>query len=122
MGKSRRKGHGYEREVARQFRVIFPRAERLLEYQFSQANGVDLQNTGRLAIQCKRHKSYVPVNTINEIKPEGTIKVLVTKGDRIPAMVILSLDDFIEILLDPGIIHRTGDNDHDGTQNQSNRK
>lgn len=98
MGKSQRtKGFGYERDVARRLRHIFPDAERLLEYQWSQANGIDLQNTGKFDIQCKRHKKYVPINTIFEIKGKG-IPVLVTKADRLPDMAVLPLDALIDLI------------------------
>lgn len=103
MGKSQRvKGHSYEREIARRLRKLFPKAERLLEYQASQAQGVDLKNTGRLAVQCKRYKSYAPVTKIFEVNAAGKIPVLITKADNQPDMVVLSLEDFLAILEDVG--------------------
>lgn len=102
--KSRRKGHGYEREIAQKLKDLFPEAKRKLEYQASDCTGVDLSNTGRLKIQAKRHKKYTSISKIKEIEEEG-IHLLVTKGDREPDIVCLYLDDFIEILKNPNIIY-----------------
>ena len=102
MSKSQRtKGHGYEREVARLLRPLYPDARRHLEYQDGEAYGVDISGTGPLKIQCKRHKQYVPINTIEEIRADG-IKLLVTKADRKPAVAVLYLDDLLKILGDVG--------------------
>lgn len=105
MGKSQRtKGHSYERAVAKRLRHIFPEAARQMEYQVS--SGIDLANTGNLAIQCKRYKGYAPISKINEVETKnGRIPVLITKGDRLPDMVVLSLDDFIKILEDIGVAY-----------------
>ena len=102
MSKAQRvKGHAFEREVARLFRRIFPDARRHLEYQSEQANGVDIDGVGKWRIQCKRHKNYVPVNTIEEIQPDG-IHLLVTKADNKPTMAVMRLDDLLKILTDIG--------------------
>jgi len=100
MGKSQRvKGHSFERLVARTFREFYKDSFRVLEYQENTANGIDVK-AGPFNIQCKRHKSYVPINTIKEIKGDDTnkIKLLITKADRDDAMVCLSLSDFIRVL------------------------
>ena len=93
MGKAeRRKGHAFEREIARELRDIgFPDAERQLESQVSQANGIDLRNTGPFKIQCKCRKTYVSVETINEIQcDDDDWPVLITKktGKRDPMAVL----------------------------------
>lgn len=95
---SRAKGHGFEREVAKKFRDIFPNACRNLEYQSNNCEGVDLQGTGPLRIQVKRNKTYAPISKIKEIKGEHGIHCLVTKGDREREVICLYLDDFIKIL------------------------
>lgn len=107
MGKkSRTKGHSYERATARKLRDVFPNAMRHLEYQTSEANkGIDLVNTGQLRIQCKRYKGYAPITKIFEVSGgEGEIPVLITKADRKPDMVVLSLDDFLKIIKDVGVV------------------
>lgn len=104
--KSRRKGHGYERELANRFKEegIFPDAERKFEYRESDCTGVDLLNTGKLKIQAKRNKKYAPLSKIEEVEEEG-IPVLITKGDYKRDIVALYLDDFIKILKDIGEVY-----------------
>jgi hypothetical protein len=105
MGKlSRNKGVNYEREIARKFSKLFPKARRQLEYHEDDANGVDIQGTGKLKIQCKRGKKYAPITKIREIQPSG-IHLLVTKADRERDIVCLYLDDFLAIIEDIGVIY-----------------
>ena len=100
----RTKGHGYERRIASKLRHIFPAAKRHLEYQAGEANGVDLDNTGRLRIQCKRYAKYAPIAKIKEVQADG-IHVLVTRGDRERDVACLYLDDLIAILEDVGVVY-----------------
>lgn len=93
----RRKGHNFEREIANLLKPLFPNAERKLEYQFSQASGVDPKNTGGFKIQCKRNKSSVPMSKIEEIDEEGT-HLLISKVDKKPIMVTLYFEDFMKLL------------------------
>jgi hypothetical protein len=105
MGRrNRAKGKTFELFVAKAFRTIFPKAKRHLEYQKEEAKGYDLDNTGRLLIQCKAAKRYVPISTITEVQKgsKDDVPVLVTKGDRMPAVVCLYMTDFIKILDDVG--------------------
>lgn len=93
------KGKEFERETAIALRNIFPNAERHLEFQVSQATGVDLRNTGEFRIQCKSYKSYAPLSKIREVHEEaGTIPLLVTKGQRLRPIAALYFDDFVKIL------------------------
>ena len=95
---SRTKGHNWEREVAKRFREHgFPLAERKLEYQISECTGVDITNTGAFKVQCKRYKDYCPISKIEEVKETG-IPILITKGDRKPAVVCMYIDDFFELI------------------------
>jgi hypothetical protein len=106
MGKMQRtKGAAYERAIVNRLKAAgFPDAYRQLEFQASQAVGVDVR-AGNLKIQCKRYAKYAPIAKINEIVEAGGIHVLVTKGDRVPDMVALSLDDFLAILEDVGVAY-----------------
>lgn len=97
MANNRRRGHQFERDVAILLRPIFPEACRKLEYQLADCTGVDLKNTGRLRIQCKRARASVPINKIKEIKEAG-IPCLISQTDRDPIYITLPLDDFIGIL------------------------
>jgi hypothetical protein len=98
---ARAKGLNFERDVADKLRGVFPDARRLFEFHEADANGVDLQNTGDLRIQCKKLKRYASITKIQEIQHEpfcGEIPVLVTAGDRQPAMAVLPLEDFIWLI------------------------
>ena len=96
MSKSaRRKGHQFERDVAIKLREIFPAAKRQLEYQIDDCVGVDIANTGRYKIQCKKLKKYAPITAIDEIKCDehlGDIPVLITAGDKQRAVAVLPFD------------------------------
>ena len=94
---SRNKGHSFERDVANALKAIFPHVKRKLEYQISEATGVDLENTGNFKFQCKRLKTSVPISKIEEIKEEG-IHVLVSKTDQKPAYATMKFEDFVKLL------------------------
>jgi len=99
---ARTKGHSFERKLAKDFRDrdIFPDAKRHLEMQKEEAKGYDLDNTGPYRIQCKRHKKYAPITAIEEVQClEGEIPVLVTKPDNKPAVAVLPLDHWMEMLI-----------------------
>lgn len=99
--RARTKGHSFEREVAQALRVVFPKARRHLEYQDGECFGVDLAETGIFRFQCKRGVRYAPLTALSEIQYDaflGEIPVLVTKGDGLPALVALPLEDFISLL------------------------
>lgn len=95
-----KKGKQFERDVANAIGHIFPEAQRMLEYQASVVIGVDLQGTGRFKIQCKNYQGYAPIGKISEIRAleEGDIPVLISKGNKLPAMAVLPFKDFIELL------------------------
>ena len=103
--RSRTKGHGFERKIAQAFREFFPTARRKLEYHIDDCNGVDIEDTGRLQIQCKKYKSYAPISKIKEVvaKP-GAIPALITAGDRETPIICMPLSAFMEILRDPGYV------------------
>lgn len=93
---SRTKGHGFERWLAKRWRdlKLYLDAKRKLEYQASDIDGCDLQNTGIFNVQCKRYKKYVNPSKIEEITKEEGIKILVTKADKKAPIVCLYLEDF----------------------------
>lgn len=95
-----KKGKRFERDIANSLIHIFPKAQRMLEYQSSVVKGVDLENTGEFDIQCKRNQSYAPVSKIKEImvKDSARTPVLVTKGNNVPAMAVLPWDKFVSII------------------------
>lgn len=95
---ARRKGHGFEREVAIKFREIgYDKACRLLEYQ--EGKGIDLANTGIYDVQCKRSKKYVSLAAINEIPfAEGRVPVLVAKADYGEVLAAIPFSYFLELI------------------------
>lgn len=100
--RSRTKGHAFERWVAKKFRRIFPDARRHLEFQTQAAAlGVDLINTGRYLVQCKKLKKYASISRIFEVKVcpiEGGCPVLVTQGDRLEPMAVLPFSEFLRLV------------------------
>lgn len=102
MGKlSRTKGHSFERLIAKALRVVWRECRRHLEYQDAEANGIDLVNTGRYRIQCKRGRKYASFSAIEEIQHDemfGEIPVLVTQGDHKRILVALPFEDFLDLI------------------------
>lgn len=99
--RSRRKGHSFERWVANKLKKIYPEAKRHLEYQASEALGVDVANCGEYRIQCKRGKRYASLTAIEEIQIcpiEGGVPILVTKGDNKEPLVAMPFEHFIKLV------------------------
>lgn len=101
---ARRKGHGFERDIANKLKSegIFPEAKRHLENQFQEALGYDLDNCGKYYIQCKRNRKYASITKIEEVQlaklPKDAVPVLITRGDNTEPVVVLYLKDFIPLL------------------------
>lgn len=98
---SRRKGHQFERNVAIEFRKIFPGARRHLEYHEDDANGVDLIGTKPFLIQCKRGRKLASINKIFEIQIDpidGGIPLLITQGDNTDIYAALPLHFFLRMV------------------------
>ena len=96
---SRTKGHSYERSIANKLKCVFPNAKRHLESQMEECKGYDLDHTGPYRIQLKRYKKYVSIGKIEEVhEEEGTIPILITKGDHKPDMVVMPLTHFIHLI------------------------
>ncbi len=98
---SRTKGHGFERLIAAELRVVFPEARRQLEYHIKDANGVDIANTGFYKIQCKRGRKWSSLSAIKEVTADemlGEVPVLVTQGDRERILVAIPFEEFLRLL------------------------
>ena len=89
---ARRKGHNFEREVARMLRIYFPNAKRQLEYQ--EGLGFDIAETGDLSIQCKVGKSFKIEKALKEAERNDKIAMAITKRDREDIVVSLYWKDF----------------------------
>lgn len=96
----RAKGHTFERFVASCMRAVgYTKAHRQLEFQINNAHGIDIAETGRYKIQCKKTKTYVPMNTIEEVKgKDGDVAVLIAAGDTEPPLVTMYLADWLELV------------------------
>lgn len=98
---SRTKGFAFERAIAAALRVVYSGARRHLEYQDSEAYGVDLALTGPYKIQCKRGRKWASLSAIKEVTCDelmGEVPVLVTQGDRERILVALPFEEFIRLL------------------------
>lgn len=89
---ARRKGHNFEREVAKMLRVYFPNAKRQLEYQ--EGVGFDIADVGDLSVQCKVGKSFKIEKALKEAERSGKIPMAITKRDREDIVVSLYWKDF----------------------------
>lgn len=89
---ARRKGHNFEREVARLLKTYYPSAKRQLEYQ--EGVGFDISGTGNLSIQCKVGKSFKIEKALKEAVREDKIAMAITKRDREEIVVSLYWKDF----------------------------
>ncbi len=104
---SRQKGHAYERKIAVDFQemgfdAITKRAARGGDFSISD-DGIDLVGTEPFAVQVKRYRDYVPVNTIEEIQdPDGplglAVPLLITKADHKPAMAVLPWNELQKLI------------------------
>lgn len=104
MGKFQRdKGKRGERLIVTLLKPFFPNVGRDLNDVYAK-RGIDLVNTGNLAIQVKHYAKHVPLSKYDEIIPgEGQVAMLVscpTDRESKP-LVVISLDDFLRILDDP---------------------
>jgi len=98
---SRTKGHSFERKVAKDMQEIgFPKARRQLEYHADDANGIDIQNTGRFKIQCKAMKKQpnVPEVMKNIQTKRDDIPVVVYKVDRKGTYVAFKYEDALSLM------------------------
>ena len=95
----KRKGFGFERDLARDFQDIgYANACRQLEQQEADCMGVDLANTGYYGIQAKRWQNHAPISCLGEVDcarqaeragVEGVVPILISKPDRDEAVAVL---------------------------------
>jgi hypothetical protein len=89
---ARRKGHNFEREIAKLLRVYYPNAKRQLEYQ--EGVGFDIAETGDLSVQCKVGKSFKIEKALKEAIRDNKIPMAITKRDREDIVVSMYWKDF----------------------------
>lgn len=99
---ARLKGLAFEREVARMFREIgFRGANRQLEFQQDQAQGIDIRGVDPYRVQCKKFKAYASVNTIDEIQHDrefGDVPILITAADGKEPMAVIPLAELLKLI------------------------
>ncbi len=106
MGKkSRTKGHGFEREVAAVLREVYPDAGRGWQ---SRDGGVEPDVDGCMfRVECKRIKRIAACRFWDQAmadakkaaeKGDNRDSVVVFREDRGPAMAMLLLSDFVDLL------------------------
>ncbi len=97
--KNRRKGHNFEREVAKQLRSIgFANAHRHLEYQKEELYNVDIDETGEFLIQCKNKKNYVAISELAKIDNTNGMPIVVTKASRKEPIAIIRWSDLLMLI------------------------
>ena len=101
----RNKGKRGELEAVRLLQAIYPDARRRVVNHAGVEDGVDLDNTGALRVQVKRQARYVPVTTLDEVRDDSGIPVVLTKCDRGEWRVIMRASDLLHILADVGIAY-----------------
>ena len=97
---ARKKGHSFERVIANAFRLAgWLGAKRHLEMQAQDCLGFDIDGVDPFRIQCKKHKDYVSINTIKEVKnAPGCVPMLITEADNAPAVCVLYFSDLMRII------------------------
>ena len=108
MGKSERdKGNRGEQQVVNILKKAgFDDAVRNYADKVDE-QGVDVF-AGNLLIQVKNYKKYAPLSKYDEIKRSDGFKALVTKGNRKPWMIAMTLEDFLAICQDIGLVYDDG--------------
>jgi len=105
MGKSERtKGHNFEREIAREQRIVFPEARRGLQYR--DPRECDVEGTP-LRQECKRQKRFAYSEILAalmqckrdaEAHEDDRLCIAITKQDRRPAIVSMTHDTFLSLV------------------------
>lgn len=103
MTNNRDKGKRGERYFATRLRPLFKHIRRNAGTQ-AQAGGVDLEETDPFNFECKCGKAYKikkNVEMLRQVRQEGKESnwgVVLVKPDREPAYILMSFEDFYEML------------------------
>ncbi len=101
-GASRRKGHDWERDVARRFGEVF--GAEAVRRGFQYRDGADAPDvvTPVFWIECKRGKRTDPKGALTQAFEASLGKALwplaVCKNDKTPPLVAMHLEDFLELV------------------------
>lgn len=97
---NRRRGHDFERWVARKLRPIFPRAERGFQTRGGTTEETDIKGVPAFDIECKvgaQPNIRAAMKQVQEARPGGT-PVVVSKRDREGALVTMRFEDWLELV------------------------
>jgi len=98
--RSRRKGHNWEREVARRFRDIFGED---VKRGWQSRSGDDAPDVciPHFWVECKRGKRTNPraaLRQANEASSKAHVPLAVCKDDREDAFIVMSFDDYLDLV------------------------
>lgn len=99
--RSRRKGHDFERELARIFREAMPGAHIRRGLQSRSGDEVPDVDLPCFWLEAKRHRrTNIKAALAQAIAtaPKGRWPIAVCKDDRQPAIVAMQLDDFLDLI------------------------
>lgn len=100
MGASqRRKGHAFERWVARELRKLWPQARRGYQSRGGGAEASDVEGTP-FHVECKRGKRPSPRAALEQAKADtdGRPVVCVIKDDRAEPFVVMRWGEWVELV------------------------
>lgn len=104
MVDSRRKGHNFERWVARVYRAAFPGMDVYRGQQGAGAHEADVSHD-LLWTECKRQRKVTAGNirkaldqAIRDAGDSGKLPVAVTKADRDEVLVTMRFQDFVDLV------------------------
>jgi hypothetical protein len=96
---NRKKGHNYERQVAKEMRQFFPDAKTSRDgARGEDPRGVDLIHTGMFNIQCKARQNLNSFSVLRDMPDDHNINVVFWKRNHEKDVVVLSKEDFYELL------------------------
>ena len=98
---SRRKGHDFERDVARRFREVFGDDDVRRGLQSRSGEEVPDVDVPCVWIECKREKRTNPKAALRQAEGDATkgrIPIAICKDDRADTTVTLLFEDFLELV------------------------
>lgn len=96
---NRKKGHDYERQIAKEMREFFPNVKTSRAGSRGEdPRGIDLVSTGMFNVQCKARQNLNLFETLKEMPDDQNMNVIFWKRNHKEDIICMSKDDFFEIL------------------------